>query len=1029
MAARTVILLRTLDRHWFAPARSSDLAIARMVVVGSQLLLFLPDLADQIWLAGADPSLFRPIPALKVLMFPFGEWGARPDLMLLRGAWLLAIVSGVTGVLGLYTRPSMLAFAATNTLLVAHGYSYGEFHHPEGLLIIALWLLAVAPSGAVLSADDLRTRLAGSLQFMKFQPRRATDEYSESARWPLRTIQWLFVLAYLSAGLSKLRVGGLEWMNGHTLAYYLLQDGVRWDIPLAVALAEWTWLLVVLSVVTVAFEMTFAVAVVVPRLVWPYVLVGAALHTGIYFTQRAPFFQYMVLYVVFLEALRLHFPLRKLLYRSTSSSRWTVIYDGLCPRCIRTMVVLDYADVRGRLVARDFEAEWPQAAIELHGISQEEARHSMHVVTPEGTTYRGYHAFGVLARVLPGLWPLLPLFYLPFAGRIGPRIYDQLAARRSRICTVATCGRAAARSLVLLVTAVAIDAAPLIAQNAPRDPLAGWQLERGVRLQVDVDGFQFPASLAFVPNPGPGPKDPLYFVIELRGTVKVVTNDRSVHVFAERATDYTPTEALPRGRDSQAGAAGICVAPEQGYVFVTFAKRDAGGVLRNGIVRFSSEPHRFGLKAGDRFDLPLLDAFESGVSHQIGNCRVERGRLYVGVGDGWQPYLAGDPTKPNGKLLRMGLSGEALPDNPFQSGTASGVQGQVLAIGLRNPFGVSIVSGRVFVADNGARVDRFVSIKPGHDYQWRGSDLAIGLGADFVFTPSIGPAEMDYAPSTHDRLPTRLRETFYIASSGNTALGGPPGVVALRWSEASGTLVAPSRWVVRAAQSVDQIVAAVSVGPDGIYFAPLMPLGAEGSPVLKLVPDGDGDWARGVVAVTPRQLMVETGCVGCHVLDDDWGFGSNIGPPLDGRGVLSARLNAFLNSEEYVRSLSALDERESHAAWADARRDVLAATGNERVKRWIKHRIMEPRFDRLVSMMPTLQVPEREADIMASYLAGPPPVLGVRARMRAIADRVLPAENVSRRTVATFFLAGIAIGGGAVGIGALLLQRTRRRRP
>ena len=436
-------LLRALERHWFAPARTSDLAVARMLIVGSQLIVFLPSLEGQYWLAGIDAELFRPIPALKVMMLPFGDWGARPDFMVVRFVWLLAVVSGITGFLGLHTRPSLLAFAAANTFMVAHEYSYSEFHHPEGLMVIALWLLALSPSGRVFSLDDLRTRTAASLQFMKFQPRRPTAEYSDMARWPLRTSQWLFVLVYLSASLSKLLKGGLEWMNGHTLGLYFLMDAVRWDLPWVIPLAEQTWIMVVMSIAAVAFETTFFAAILFPRVTWPYLLLGAAFHTGIYVTQRAPFFQFIVLYIVFLETLRLHVPFKHLLERRASRKHWTVVYDGLCPRCIRTMVLLDYADCTGRVAALDLETEWPRAGSTLPRISQDDARHAMHVVSPEGEIHRGYFAFRALARALPALWPVYPLFVLPFASQVGPWIYDRMAARRTRVCTVDTCGRAA----------------------------------------------------------------------------------------------------------------------------------------------------------------------------------------------------------------------------------------------------------------------------------------------------------------------------------------------------------------------------------------------------------------------------------------------------------------------------------------------------------------------------------------------------------------------------------------------------------
>ena len=62
-------LLERLDRHWFAPARLTDLAAARIVLVGFQLILLLvPALSEtigactgcslryQLWLTTLDSS-------------------------------------------------------------------------------------------------------------------------------------------------------------------------------------------------------------------------------------------------------------------------------------------------------------------------------------------------------------------------------------------------------------------------------------------------------------------------------------------------------------------------------------------------------------------------------------------------------------------------------------------------------------------------------------------------------------------------------------------------------------------------------------------------------------------------------------------------------------------------------------------------------------------------------------------------------------------------------------------------------------
>ena len=431
-------LLLALDRHWFAPASLGDLALVRIVAVGGQLLFFLPRLSYQLQLAQADPGLYKPLYPLKVLLLPLGGWGVRPDPMFLRAVWLAAIVSGVLAVVGRYTRPSLLVFAAANTILQAHEYSYGELHHAQAPMIIALWVLAVSPAGKAWSLDDLVLRIATATRSLRFAPRTAGEYVSPYARWPIRLIQWLLVLVYLSAGLEKLTIGKLEWYNGYTLAYYLLQDGVRYELGPSLFLAGHPKFLSIVSFGAAAFELTFAAAVLLPRVAWVYVLGGTLLHLSIYGLQRAPFFQFVALYIVFLEPIRTHLP--AWLRPKPDPRRWTVLYDGLCPLCIRTMTILDYLDLGRRLVFADLEQGVPPAITPTSPASLPALRSSMHVVAPDGTASSGFFAFRTLARVLPPLWPLLPILHFPLARRIGPWIYARVAARRPRVtCRAETC--------------------------------------------------------------------------------------------------------------------------------------------------------------------------------------------------------------------------------------------------------------------------------------------------------------------------------------------------------------------------------------------------------------------------------------------------------------------------------------------------------------------------------------------------------------------------------------------------------------
>jgi hypothetical protein len=301
-------LLARLDRHWFAPASLRELALVRILVFGGQTLFFilLPNsyyrpLTRHIELASSTTLSYEPIAVLRLLLLPLGSWGqVRPGAELLWAAFAVAFLAGLLATVGLFSRVAMIAAALANTLIVAHWYSYGDHHHAEALMVIALNVLALSPCAAVWSLDAVRRRRAG---------RPAPPDASVFARWPLRLMQWTIALTYLSAAGSKFMIGGLQWFNGYTMMYHYLFLGLTPGHDRALYMATLPpWLHVVPSVFTFVFELTFFVAILVPRTVWWYVLAGIAFHLAIYLTMGIGFFQTMLLYVVFIESLRRHAP-------------------------------------------------------------------------------------------------------------------------------------------------------------------------------------------------------------------------------------------------------------------------------------------------------------------------------------------------------------------------------------------------------------------------------------------------------------------------------------------------------------------------------------------------------------------------------------------------------------------------------------------------------------------------------------------------------------------------------------------------
>jgi Vitamin K-dependent gamma-carboxylase len=286
------------NAYWFRPAPYVDLAMVRIITVACQLWLLLTlrrysmDHFEVLW--GMPEALYDPITLLKLFLLPFG-WDYRPSPQVIQLVYYVTVLSGVTALIGFRTAISLWGFALGNMFLISYIYSHGDFHHTEAPLMIAFGILALAPSGRTLSVDQwLRERRSATPV-----ARDLLTAEGPFAGWPLRLIQWLFVLIYLSAILSKLVYeGGLEWLNGYTLQYYLIQDTLRKGTLLGGWFAQHHTLVLLSQYMVVTFQATFALCVIFPRLRWIYVPVGLGFHVANWVALQAPFPEWIALYAV-----------------------------------------------------------------------------------------------------------------------------------------------------------------------------------------------------------------------------------------------------------------------------------------------------------------------------------------------------------------------------------------------------------------------------------------------------------------------------------------------------------------------------------------------------------------------------------------------------------------------------------------------------------------------------------------------------------------------------------------------------------
>jgi hypothetical protein len=489
---------------------------------------------------------------------------------------------------------------------------------------------------------------------------------------------------------------------------------------------------------------------------------------------------------------------------------------------------------------------------------------------------------------------------------------------------------------------------------------------------MDTQGYEFPTAIAFVPEPGDQPKDPLYFVTELRGKVKVVTNDRTVYTFAQDFFSLNPPEELP-AQSGEIGLAGICLAPAEGYVFVTFAYQDRDKVLRNNIIRFQSTPRKFSTRPlSQRAFTDVFSEHISAPSHQIGPCQVVGGSLLVGVGDGEQPYQSQNLESVLGKILRMTLDGRPAPGNPLrQDEKTTNATNYVWASGLRNPFSFKAVGERLFVVDNGPDADRFLEVQAGANYLWDGTDWSAGTRSFAVLAPGVGAVQMDYYPRGAALFPPKYRQTFFLAASGDlrNTQAKRPGVVTLRYGLEASELLSIPQIFLSYRGTAHQMVTGLAFGPDGLYIVPLFPTFEGRTAVLRVRYDPAHEHPLVIGRGDPAlPLMQQKGCFGCHALGDV-AEGGTAGPRLD-RDSLVPRLLKRLHSPAYRKMVEEADQltAQPFSSYHEARRAVLAARGLDRVRVWLTNRIREPRFDSPFSQMPNLGLSEREASTIADFL-------------------------------------------------------------
>jgi glucose/arabinose dehydrogenase len=368
--------------------------------------------------------------------------------------------------------------------------------------------------------------------------------------------------------------------------------------------------------------------------------------------------------------------------------------------------------------------------------------------------------------------------------------------------------------------------------SSPGGDVAWTPLEPGYTIDDVAGGLQLPTNIAFVPNPGSAPSDPLLYITELYGTIKVVTRDGAISDYATGLLNFDPTGDFP-GSGEQ-GLTGVAVDPASGDVFASLLydadPGPADGPHYPQVVRFHSNDG--GLTASTIQNVLSMPGETQGQSHQISNVSFgPDGKLYVHMGDGFDSARSLDLNSFRGKILRLNLDGQPPADNPFyNAGNGITATDYIYAYGLRNPFGGSwrASNGKHYEVENGPSVDRLARIDAGTSYGYNGSDASMHTNALFNWDPAHAPVNIAFVqPQVFggSGFPAAQMDHAFVTESGPTYATGPQvhgkRVVEFDPDPITGELGGHPHTLVEYTGTGKATALGLAAGPDGLYFTEL----------------------------------------------------------------------------------------------------------------------------------------------------------------------------------------------------------------
>lgn len=410
---------------WFQPATTAPLELAR-IGIGAALLthygLATPYLADFWGNAGWMPlrmldQEYNNNPLVQSLLFYFtAPWQLYLFHYVFLGCCLAFMLGWRTSWVKWFVLIAQISYDYRNPM-----FFYGVDKILAGLLLI----LCLAPIGRALSLDRVRA-------IRKAKRRGGLDATvplfaSEWTTACTRLMQIQMAVLFFYSGISKM--GGEDWRAGEAVWTVFTTDE-HYSLFFLNLFASHFWLVNFATYGTVFIELAY-VFLIWQRLTRPFALAGALfLHSCFALLMGLLYFSFVMM-MGHMSFVRPEWLARLGAWWKHRIGPMEMIYDGRCGFCVRSMTWFLAFDGLAQISVRDFRAD-PSPHV-----SDAQLEKHLYLVLPDGRALPGFEAYRYAVLRVPGMWWMIPFFYVPVLSRlIGTPLYNWIASNRSRLSSM-----------------------------------------------------------------------------------------------------------------------------------------------------------------------------------------------------------------------------------------------------------------------------------------------------------------------------------------------------------------------------------------------------------------------------------------------------------------------------------------------------------------------------------------------------------------------------------------------------------------